>query len=451
MLEKSLFVALAVAWSSPASSCSPLRRGEACPTRAGSETAGAATRRRVSTASQDSPAGGGSTIAGTDSGTRRAFSTAVERCSRHAPVMRAAGWGSTGPGGGARHPARHGGGLACATAHLTIGPFTRSPRASSRARSVDGTSNRHVSPAPTVSRQRAAPPARERRKPCSNPPLIDGGVVEPPPVPRDHPLVVGVSRDDRRLEKRHEAFRVAHVLGRTAPLHFDEYRVVDSGIALAQRLHDDVVPQSSPKWSMYPKRRTPRAMSVLSRRRLALCCRGSSTGSRSSAPSARSPTRNSNRCESVQPIAIWMRSLSASTARESGTSTRHRTLDSTECSTMRVRATGSCMERWSGSCPLDRVRVRQAVAECRHLQRLHRSAGACRPATAGRLGQSRLRMTLEAAQEAEHGGDLGHSVLVDVIQTHQRVEDDEARAGAAQSRSGVGSRSDVRGAGPGRR
>ena len=37
-----------------------------------------------------------------------------------------------------------------------------------------------------------------------------------------------------------------------------------------------------------------------------------------------------------------------------------------------------------------------------------------------------LEAALDVVQEAQHGGDLGDDVLVDAVQAHQGVEDDEA-------------------------
>ena len=47
----------------------------------------------------------------------------------------------------------------------------------------------------------------------ANVPLVNLGEFEAFAVPRDHPLVGLVPRDERRFEKLHEAFRVAHILG----------------------------------------------------------------------------------------------------------------------------------------------------------------------------------------------------------------------------------------------
>ena len=92
-----------------------------------------------------------------------------------------------------------------------------------------------------MSPHRPATPACEMGEPHSNVPLVDLGKFEAIAVPRDHPLVGLVSRDERRFEKLHEAFRVAHILGRAASFAVDERGVVDVDLAIAQLFDDDSV------------------------------------------------------------------------------------------------------------------------------------------------------------------------------------------------------------------
>lgn len=71
--------------------------------------------------------------------------------------------------------------------------------------------------------------------------------VERLPVPAHHLVVLYVERIERCLEKLHEAGDAADVLRQATPLAADERRVVDIGLAIADRFDEDVGLQSSPK------------------------------------------------------------------------------------------------------------------------------------------------------------------------------------------------------------
>ena len=77
-------------------------------------------------------------------------------------------------------------------------------------------------------------------KPRPHPALVDVDRVERLPVPGHHLVVLLVERTERCLEELHEAASAADVLRRAPPLSVDERRVVDIGLAIANRF-DEVV------------------------------------------------------------------------------------------------------------------------------------------------------------------------------------------------------------------
>ena len=92
-------------------------------------------------------------------------------------------------------------------------------------------------------RRQAASVASLGRTPRSS----DVDRVERLPVPAHHLVVLYVERIERCLEKLHEAGDAADVLRQATPLAADERRVVDIGLAIADRFDEDVGLQSSPK------------------------------------------------------------------------------------------------------------------------------------------------------------------------------------------------------------
>ena len=82
----------------------------------------------------------------------------------------------------------------------------------------------------------------QRGKPQPHASLVDVDRVERLPVPGHHLVVLHVERIERRLEKLHEAGDATDVLRRATPLAADERRVVDVGLAIADRFDEDVVP-----------------------------------------------------------------------------------------------------------------------------------------------------------------------------------------------------------------
>ena len=82
----------------------------------------------------------------------------------------------------------------------------------------------------------------QRGKPQPHPPLVDVDRVERLPVPGHDLLMFPVQRIQRRLEELHETGGAPDVLRRAAPLAVDERRVVDIGLAIADRFDEDVVP-----------------------------------------------------------------------------------------------------------------------------------------------------------------------------------------------------------------
>lgn len=93
-----------------------------------------------------------------------------------------------------------------------------------------------------MSREGAPAAGSQRGKPQPHPSLLEVDRVERFPVPDLHLVLLHVERVERRLEKLLEARNTADILRRAPPLAGDKRRVVNIGLAIADRFDEDVVP-----------------------------------------------------------------------------------------------------------------------------------------------------------------------------------------------------------------
>ena len=94
-----------------------------------------------------------------------------------------------------------------------------------------------------------------------------------------------------------------------------------------------------------------------------------------------------------------------------------------------VEAGSGAMLDGQGDVPLSSAQVQVAVAPCMELGRpAKRLAGARGGAFARVMDEHHggVEASLEISQERQDGGDVGDGVLVDAVQTHQGVEDEQA-------------------------